>query len=204
MFPRVTQCRDGSWCCHTVFTVNSTTCCDQGQGTFLDGRGEVTDPPSSSSSSIPVSTVPAQTSTSSSSTSSSSSASASASASPQDQSNDEEEDGLSTGAKIGIGVGVGVGVLAVAGLALAWFFMKRSRRAHHANTLDQTQGGGSAYHQNEVYAHYADRDAQYKPQMQQAPVEMGSEHARVEADAGQVVGELPGDVPWGREEEKRR
>lgn len=36
VFPRATQCDDGSWCCD-----NNLECCDQGVGVFLDATGNV-------------------------------------------------------------------------------------------------------------------------------------------------------------------
>lgn len=207
MFPRVTQCPDGSWCCHQLANVNSTTCCDQGEGTFLNARGEVIDEPVSSSSSIPVSTVPIATSTSASST-------ASASSTPTSQPSDDG--GLSTGAKIGVGVGVGVGVILLIGVAIvAGLMMKRSRKAHQesmnkkVSSMDQLQPTSSAY-DSDVRAHYANQDGQYNPQYSQneyfkppagsPPAEAPgstpndfSTHGRVEADSGNYVGELPAE-----------
>lgn len=36
VFPRATQCDDGSWCCN-----NNAECCDQGAGVFLDATGGI-------------------------------------------------------------------------------------------------------------------------------------------------------------------
>lgn len=217
MFPRVTQCLDGSWCCHQAFNVNSTTCCDQGQGTFLNDDGEVIDGPASSSSSIVVSTVPLGTMSSTSSASAASQASSTASEAPIQSSHDG---GLSTGAKVGIGVGVGGGVLLIVGaLAIGWFMMKRSRKAHQQNmekeasSVDQLHPGAAGSY-NDVRAHYADPSPQgqygqygqneyFKPPVGSPPVEapasvpghMYSGQGAVEADSGQQVGELPADVP---------
>ena len=216
MFPRVTQCPDGSWCCHQVFNVNSTTCCDQGQGTFLNDDGEVIDRPASSSSSVAVSTT-----SSTSSTPGTSRASSTASQTPA-QTTDSDDSGLSTGAKVGIGVGVGGGVLLIAGaLAIAWFMMKRSRKAHQQNmekeasSMDQLQPGR---YNDDVRAHYADHSTHgqygqheyFKPPVGSPPVEapasvpghMYSGQGAVEADSGQQVGELPADVP-GKPGEKK-
>lgn len=106
-------------------------------------------------------------------------------------------------------------MLALLGIGLiAWYCMKKSRKAHQQNrdtgSLDNLQPGM----QQDVRAHYGSHDASYSPGQYErsefykpgvesppsempgwTPAEMHSEHGRAEAGEGQVVRELPGDVP---------
>lgn len=169
------------------------------------------DEPPASTTSVAPSTVPIASAT----TNPSASVSASATPTPV------PEDGLSTGAKIGIGVGVGGGVLFLIGAGLiGWFFLKRSRQAREQQQQQERLGGPKeplhSHGYDEMRPHYADHEGQYrsneyyKPLVESPPAEapgsipgrMYSDHGRVEADTGHVVGELPAEVPRSGSTEK--
>lgn len=90
-----------------------------------------------------------------------------------------------------------------------WYMMKRSRQAHQQNRQEEVQEHFQPGKHDDVRAHYASQDGQYqqneyyKPTAESPPVEapgsipgrMYSDHGRVEADSGEQVRELPGDVP---------
>ena len=130
IFPRVTQCADGSWCCN-----HDPDCCDAGRGNFLDAKGNIvveseavteklyvpprsTAPPSSSSSPLPTtSETPSASQTPEPSTTPSTPSPSTPSSSPtsstlpnEDQAEDqtmqpESSKSLSTGSIVGIVIG---------------------------------------------------------------------------------------------------
>ena len=194
VFPRVEQCKDGSWCCYNLENESKAeTCCASGLGTFLDDTGVVTNGPASSTSS----SAGSATSTSRTTKTSNPSASASPTSAP-------DSSGLSTGAKIGLGVGIGLGVLVLAAASIILWLLLRKRRnnesepskeasSKEASSLDELQPN------SDVRSHYAEVPDSSRGEPYQdykaylhAPAEMSGEQSRHEMD-----GSSPQELPVG-------
>ncbi|KAK2593233.1 hypothetical protein QQS21_009073 [Conoideocrella luteorostrata] len=142
VFPRVTVCLDGSYCCDQ----DGAQCCSDKRGVFLDVTGNIAKVPASttmswgpertSSGYQTVATTSATSiNTSDVSTASTPAVSASSTSSPGATSQSES----SNAAKIGAGVGVPVGVIAIGGVAalvILWRRKKRQTRFRNASELD--------------------------------------------------------------------
>ncbi|KAL2202203.1 hypothetical protein CC79DRAFT_1338299 [Sarocladium strictum] len=171
ILPRVTRCRNGSFCC-----ASDTGCCGDGRGKFLNADGLVlqSSPRSSivyttwgperteddfrtdaaSATSTDFTSAPDITTTSS-STSSSIGSSSVATSTNTDSESDRDSDGdnndsgsNSDGLKIGLGVGISGGVVAIIS-AVAFFLWRRKKKSRlHKNEL-----AGSAVTQGETDDH---------------------------------------------------
>jgi hypothetical protein len=103
----LTECGDGSFCCD----LNNQTCCDSGQGVFLDSDGDVK--PRNSSSPSMTTLVKVTTTSSSHITTASAPVTTS---------------GLSTGQTIGIGIGVPLGIMVISALGVLLYYQQKRLR----------------------------------------------------------------------------
>ncbi|KAF1993523.1 hypothetical protein P154DRAFT_567957 [Amniculicola lignicola CBS 123094] len=194
IFPRVTQCEDGSWCCN-----DDISCCTGGRGTFLDAQGNIVTAQSLAQTTLPglasasptttlsaavvsrsISSSVDNSSTRSSSTVSSPAPSSSASASVSATASPHSSTPLSSGAKAGIGVGVSLGIIlfAILGFALWRRRAVRNERysSHMAVEMDAPTTGTAKY------KYQVDRDA---PELVSVP--------------NRTPVELPGHMPKAQE-----
>ena len=107
----LTECGDGSFCCD----LNNQTCCDSGQGVFLNSNGDVTPRNSASPLSASSRTTLVKVTTSSSSHLTTTLAPATAS-------------GLSAGQTIGIGIGVPLGIMVISALGVLLYYQQKRLR----------------------------------------------------------------------------
>ncbi|KAH0553373.1 hypothetical protein GP486_006558 [Trichoglossum hirsutum] len=149
----ITDCGDGSFCCD----LNNSTCCQNGQGVFLDGNGQVklqsspSPPPSSLTSSTTTAATPLSKTTSHPTT-----LITVISPSPTSRSSSGGRVGLSgitnssittgsldTAQTIGIGIGIPLGVMIVGALGVMLYFQqKRLRILEEATRRASTTMGG--------------------------------------------------------------
>lgn len=124
LFPRVTICGDGSFCCNK----DGDHCCDDKKGTFLDKSGNIAKGPATTT----LSWGPERTSSGYQTVTATHTTVTTAVNTPSQTptSSPTPDESNNNAAKIGAGVGVPVGVLAIGGLA-AFFFLRRRKQREY-------------------------------------------------------------------------
>lgn len=207
---QVATCPDGSKCCGS----NTTSCCDLGQGVFIDAQGHLSSAgvsstlssllPSSAGASSTFSSLLASTTntpsyalssatlqvaysvTTSSNVVEGAASSLAASATAAALSSFQHSKGIGAGAIAGIAIGAALIIALIAGLL---FFRSRSKRRHRYEQTAVTEMHSNA---NTQYRSPQEKKPHYEDHPQAGELDGGGSYGAGELESPHMVHELPG------------